>query len=242
MSSNRSGGLELWDSVIEQYPLLTRKEEAEMLARIRAGDEAALEEIPLYNLKAIIKVVESFHPKASDKHDLLMAGIEGFKKAARKFKPVHRAGHREPTRLFQYAFLYCRDSVRTAARKMWHSHVSFDAPCGTGDDGGADGYEAKDEVIGTVEFDQTIADLSLLEDLGRTGQIVITHRLLDDVLSDKALSRKIGIREAHLPLTVQRTLLRLLEGAREQEEAAPRQAGGQGLLTLMTKLGARAAF
>ena len=64
---------------------LTAEQEAEVMRRIRAGDEPAREELITHNLRLVVYIARKFETRAAGIEDLISIGTIGLIKAVRTF-------------------------------------------------------------------------------------------------------------------------------------------------------------
>ncbi len=72
-------------SEISSYPMVTADEEVELSARIKKGDNAALDKLVLANLRFVISVAKQYQNQGLSLPDLINEGNIGLVKAARLF-------------------------------------------------------------------------------------------------------------------------------------------------------------
>jgi RNA polymerase primary sigma factor len=70
---------------ISRYPLLTRKEEVELLKRVKAGDQRAMNRLVCSNLKFVINVAFMYKNQGFSLPELINEGNVGLIEAARRF-------------------------------------------------------------------------------------------------------------------------------------------------------------
>ena len=70
---------------VSKYPLLTRTEEQELLARIARGDKRALDKLVTANLKFVINIANLYKGQGLDVNELINEGNVGLIEAARRF-------------------------------------------------------------------------------------------------------------------------------------------------------------
>lgn len=70
---------------ISNYPMVTAEEEVELSARIKKGDNAALDKLVLANLRFVISVAKQYQNQGLSLSDLINEGNIGLVKAARLF-------------------------------------------------------------------------------------------------------------------------------------------------------------
>lgn len=66
---------------------LSKKEEAEMLARMEEGDEEAKNKLIEHNLRLIVHIIKKYYSNYSDQDDLISIGTIGLIKGINSFKP-----------------------------------------------------------------------------------------------------------------------------------------------------------
>jgi RNA polymerase primary sigma factor len=93
---------------IGRSPLLTRREEAELARRARAGDEKAFRTLIENNLRLVISVAKRYQGMGLSFEDLIQEGNLGLLKAAERFDPER--GNRFST----YAIHWIRQGVQRA--------------------------------------------------------------------------------------------------------------------------------
>lgn len=99
------GSINRYFQEINKYPMITAEEEAELSARIRNGDESAMDKLVLANLRFVISVAKQYQNQGLSFPDLINEGNVGLVKAAKKF---------DETRGFKfisYAVWWIRQSI-----------------------------------------------------------------------------------------------------------------------------------
>ena len=89
---------------VSKYPLLTRTEEQELLARIARGDKRALDKLVTANLKFVINIANLYKGQGLDVNELINEGNLGLIEAARRFGHVVQSGHSNPDDLDEAGF------------------------------------------------------------------------------------------------------------------------------------------
>ncbi len=93
---------------VSKYPLLTRTEEQELLARIARGDKRALDKLVTANLKFVINIANLYKGQGLDVNELVNEGNLGLIEAARRFD----AGQK--IKFISYAVWWIRQSITRA--------------------------------------------------------------------------------------------------------------------------------
>jgi RNA polymerase sporulation-specific sigma factor len=95
-------------------PLLTNEEVHELKKRIRAGDQAAREELVSRNLRLVMSLVNRFSLEADEKEDLFQVGCIGLLRAADRFD--ESCGTRFSTYAVPVILGAIREHIRSSAR------------------------------------------------------------------------------------------------------------------------------
>jgi len=108
MSRYNIDSFKLYMEDIEKIPLISRKEEIELAARIRRGDEKAREKLIISNLRLVVKIAHDFKGIGLPLADLVSEGNIGVMRAAEKFDPAKGA------KFSSYASWWIKQRMRRA--------------------------------------------------------------------------------------------------------------------------------
>lgn len=103
--------LDLYLHDVSLSSLLPPEQEIAVARRIRAGDEAAIEELVTRNLRFVISVAKKYQNRGLPLVDLIGEGNVGLMIAARKFDPDHGV------KFISYAVWWIRQSILAAIAK-----------------------------------------------------------------------------------------------------------------------------
>jgi len=98
----------LYAREIGNVPLLSREDERELAARVRAGDPEARELMIRANLRLVVKIAHDFEGHGLPLLDLISEGNLGLMKAVERFDPSKGA------KLSTYAAFYIKQAMRRA--------------------------------------------------------------------------------------------------------------------------------
>ena len=100
--------LDLYLHEVARSPLLTPAQEIVVARRVRAGDEEAMHELVVKNLRFVISVAKKYQNRGIALMDLIGEGNLGLLTAARKFDPVHGV------KFISYAVWWIRQAILSA--------------------------------------------------------------------------------------------------------------------------------
>src|ERR1043165_5069897 len=93
---------------VSKTPLLTAQQEIELAKKVRAGDQAAMQELAKRNLRFVISVAKKYKNRGLGLSDLIGEGNLGLLTAARKFDPD------QGVKFISYAVWWIRQSILAA--------------------------------------------------------------------------------------------------------------------------------
>ena len=110
---------------------LTAEQEAEVMRRIRAGDEPAREELITHNLRLVVYIARKFETRAAGIEDLISIGTIGLINAVRTFQPERNI------KLATYASRCIENEILMFLRKtaQYRNDLSIDEPLNVDWDG-----------------------------------------------------------------------------------------------------------
>ena len=195
-------------------PPLSREREAELLARLDAGDEAVRQELIEHNLRLVAYIARRFENTGINIEDLISIGTIGLIKAINTYKSDKNI------KLATYASRCIENEILMHLRKTANqkTEVSFDEPLNTDWDGNelllSDilGTE-EDVVMKPIEED---VDRTLLRDaiatLSTREREIITLRFGlggRDELTQKEVADLMGISQSYISRLEKRIIVRL---------------------------------
>jgi len=104
--------LDLYLHEVSKSALLTPAEEIAVARRVRAGDEAAMHELVVRNLRFVISVAKRYQNRGIALVDLIGEGNLGLLTAARKFDPDHGV------KFISYAVWWIRQAILAAIARQ----------------------------------------------------------------------------------------------------------------------------
>lgn len=202
-------GLEQWDSIFDDYPVLHWTEHVKLAKQRDEGGrrgQDALEKLVLHNLRAIVSHVDRMNCRAELRGDLFAAGIIGLRKAAVRWQPIQKEGFDQPAPFATSAFLWIKEAVVKEARKNWHDHQSLDAET---DDG-----ETRDTALGSAEDNHDHLSLDVLEILSEKEREILKSRAIDfREETDEELALRLGIKPHSVCKMLSSSICKLLARA-----------------------------
>src|SRR3569833_320973 len=97
---------------VSTYPLLKGTEEIDLAKKIRAGDQAALQELVTRTLRFVISVAKKYQNRGLPSIDLIGEGNVGLRTAARKFDPDQGG------KFISYAVWWIRQAILSALARQ----------------------------------------------------------------------------------------------------------------------------
>jgi len=83
--ANEDSSLDKYLAELDAYPLLSAKEEADLVKKIKEGDQVALEKLVNANLRYVVKVAYKYKQDEEGLKELISEGNYGLLEAARRF-------------------------------------------------------------------------------------------------------------------------------------------------------------
>ena len=150
-------------------PALTAKEEAELLSRMKQGDDEARKKLIEHNLRLVAHVIKKYYSSACDQDDLISIGTIGLIKAVSTFKAE------KGSRLATYASRCIENEVLMYFRSIRKSNqdLHFGDPIEASKDGNA--LTLMDFIADEVNIADEIDKKNKLQRLE-----VLLHTALDD--------------------------------------------------------------
>ena len=108
LMQDQSNAIKIYLREIGQTPLLTREEEVELAARIKAGDEEARQHMIRANLRLVVKIAHDYARYGLPLLDLISEGNIGLMKAVERFDPA-KGG-----KLSTYGAWWIKQSIKRA--------------------------------------------------------------------------------------------------------------------------------
>ena len=100
--------LDLYLHDVSRSPLLSPEQETAVARRVRRGDDGALQELVIRNLRFVISVAKNYQNRGLPLVDLIGEGNVGLMTAARKFDPDHGV------KFISYAVWWIRQAILAA--------------------------------------------------------------------------------------------------------------------------------
>jgi RNA polymerase primary sigma factor len=108
MQTSEQESLQIYLQQISQIPLITPKEEIELAAEIKKGNEAAREKMITANLRLVVKIAQDYSNLGLSLLDLINEGNIGLMKAVERFDPT-KGG-----KLSTYGSWWIKQSIKRA--------------------------------------------------------------------------------------------------------------------------------
>lgn len=195
---------------------LSEEEEAEYLARLAAGDEAARNVLVERNLRLVAHIVKKFDNTGEDMDDLISIGTIGLIKAIRTFDSSKN------TRLATYAARCIENEILMHLRssKKARSELMLQDPIGSDKEGneitlldilGTDGDEVLDAVELSVEQEKLHRKMEGLTPRERRV-IELRYGLVDGSRkTQREISKKLGISRSYVSRIEKRAISKLYQ-------------------------------
>lgn len=193
---------------------LSAQEEAGIIARIQAGDEAARQTLIEHNLRLVAHIAKKYAHASIDQDDLVSIGAIGLIKAVRSYKP-------ESGRLAAYASRCIENEILMALRsnRKTRGEISLNEPIGADREGneitlidvlGTDENMVPDEVLLNIESSRAVRLLGqALEPRERTV-IILRYGLLDGAPRPQhEVARQLGISRSYVSRIEKKALQKL---------------------------------
>lgn len=151
-------------------PALTAKEEAELLTRMKQGDDEARKKLIEHNLRLVAHVIKKYYSAACDQDDLISIGTIGLIKAVSTFKPE------KGSRLATYASRCIENEVLMYFRSIKKSNqdLHFGDPIESAKDGTA------------LTLMDVIADeVNIADEIDKKAKLQRLQVLLQNALDDR---------------------------------------------------------
>ena len=195
-------------------PPLKKKEEADILARLCAGDKSAREDLIVHNLRLVVYIAKKFENTHVDVEDLISIGTIGLIKAVNTFCPERNI------KLATYASRCIENEILMFIRKTANQkqEISLDEPINLDGDGNE---LLLGDILGTEEdmilrpleedVDLMVLRQSLRELPPREREIMNMRYGLEGQkeLTQKEVAQKMGISQSYISRLEKRILQRL---------------------------------
>lgn len=109
----RSRVLDAYFRDLASHPVLTREQELALVARYKAGEAAAGQELILANLRYVVKIAYTYRGYGMGIHDLVQEGSIGLMRALKKYDPAYGF------KFFTYATYWIRAKIHAFIMSNW---------------------------------------------------------------------------------------------------------------------------
>ncbi len=202
---------------------LSAAQERDCIARLRAGDPAARDELIEHNLRLVVHIVKKYYPAQRDgQDDLISIGTIGLIKAVQTFNSE------KGSRFATYAARCIENEVlmHFRARRKSAQDVYLSDPIDTDRDGNAltllDLLADETDMVETVEerlrCERLRKLVAALEDDREREIVVLRYGLTGGApLTQREVAKRLGISRSYISRIEKKALARLREGFSEQE-------------------------
>ena len=193
---------------------LSAQEEADLIARVQAGDDDARQRLIEHNLRLAAHIAKKYAHCGIDGDDLVSIGSIGLIKAVRSYKP-------ESGKLATYASRCIENEILMALRsnRKNRGEVSLNDPIGSDAEGneitlidvlGTDPDLVPDEVTVKIESSRAIRLISQILDKRERIVILLRYGLIDgEALPQHEVARKLGISRSYVSRIEKKALQKL---------------------------------
>jgi len=111
--ANRPEMMDIYMKQARAKDILTREEEAELVAAVAAGDESAKQDLVAANLRFVVKIAHEYRGYKIPIGDLVQEGNIGLVQAVNKYDPA------KGCRLISYAVFWIRSAIQEYIMRNW---------------------------------------------------------------------------------------------------------------------------
>lgn len=94
-----------------KHDILDRKQELELVRKIKYGDLGALDTLVTHNFRFVVSTATSYQNRGMDMDELFSSGCEGLMKAAYRYDPKKLNKKGEPHKFISYAVWWIKQSI-----------------------------------------------------------------------------------------------------------------------------------